>query len=409
MQPDLNSAPCGNTRKSPSPGIALVCAGALIAPLDTSVNVAFPAIVQTFGVPLRDIQWIVLPFVISQTLATLLFGRLGDVYGHRRLFALGLMACVVTHLATSLAPDYPTLTALRALQGAAVGMAVACAPALVSLAVEPQQRVRVLALYASAFSGGLVLGPILGGILVQRFDWPGVFFFRAPLALGVLMLMPHYLPLPLPQPEAQALQASPRSRPPIAWRELRATRFVRLQLTSVAIQLATFSILLWVPFALAGWSGLPVSAAGLLLATFPAGALLAGLVAAQGPWRPGPEHSGTLLQAGLALATLGLAGTAVVIPLQTPAALAFVLVLAGIGLGLFQVGYLERTTRWLPAENRGLAGALVNVTRLGGIVFGVTALSLLGEAVGVAATLAVCAGLLALWSVSYAVWLRRAD
>lgn len=107
--------------------IALICAGALVAPLDSAVNIAFPAITDAFAIVPRDIQWVVLAFVVSQSLASLVCGRLGDLHGHRVIFAAGMASCVVAHWAVAQAQDFATLVALRVVQGIAVGMAVACA------------------------------------------------------------------------------------------------------------------------------------------------------------------------------------------------------------------------------------------------------------------------------------------
>ena len=100
--------------------LAVICLGSLVAPLDTTVNTAFPVITGAFGLALRDIQWVVIPFVLAQTSLALVFGHLGDRIGHRRVFAAGMAACVLGHLAVALAPDFPLLVAGRVLQGMAV-------------------------------------------------------------------------------------------------------------------------------------------------------------------------------------------------------------------------------------------------------------------------------------------------
>src|SRR5690606_30900842 len=72
-------------------GLAIVCLGALLSPLDTTVNTAFPVITEAFSLPLADIQWVVIPYVLSQAIFAIVFGHLGDRFGHRRIFALGLL------------------------------------------------------------------------------------------------------------------------------------------------------------------------------------------------------------------------------------------------------------------------------------------------------------------------------
>lgn len=386
----------------PLAAVALICVGAMVAPLDTAVNVAFPNIVESFGVAPREILWVVLAFVFTQSVASLLSGRLGDLYGHRRMFMLGMLASAIANAALALAPGYGWLIGLRALQGAAAGMAMACAPALVSAASAPEQRGRFLALYASAISAALAIGPVAGGLLIATLGWPGVFLFRAPIALAVLMLVPSVLAPPVRRSGLDA----PSSRPPIAWRDFLSRRFVLLQCSSVAIQGAVFAIMLWVPFALARWSEFPVTAAGLVIAVFPAGSLAASLWLARGAARPTSRAAQAWVLPGQWLAVAGLAGSAWMVPFESPVLLGLTLSVAGVGLGVFQVGYQQQTLDSVAVDNRGLAGSLINVTRLLGIVVGVIGLSAVGDWLGVAGTLAFSAGALAIWALVFRVALR---
>ncbi len=188
-------------------GLAIVCLGALLSPLDTTVNTAFPVITAAFSLPLADIQWVVIPYVLAQSIFALVFGHLGDRFGHRRIFALGLAACALSHAAVALAPDYGVMVAMRVFQGAAVGMTVACAPALATLLFPPSGKALALARYAAAFSLAMAIGPWIGGLLLGAFDWPGVFWFRVPIALVALALvplLPSFAPLPIATATAMA-------------------------------------------------------------------------------------------------------------------------------------------------------------------------------------------------------------
>lgn len=374
---------CAASARRRNAGLAIVCAGSLLAPLDTAVNVAFPSITAAFALALRDIQWIVIAFVVAQSLLTIAFGRLGDLHGHRRIFAIGLAACALAHLAAGFAPDYGWLVAMRVLQGVAVGLVVACAPALATLLFPPEDKRRVLAIYVTAFSLGLAIGPLAGGALVQWLGWPGVFWFRAPLALLVLLLLPLV-------PDARASIADRPQHPDEtaggdraavgAWTmrvaPLRAPRFVAIQVASIAINLACFAILLLVPYALARWPGHSIAAAGALLALFPAGSLAGGALAGRAARR---LTAAAMIRAGLLGAALGLLLTALLLPTHSAAALGAALAVAGLGLGLFQVGYMDATTSMLPPQDRGVAGGLVAVTRLLGIVFGVVGIGALHQ------------------------------
>jgi MFS family permease len=360
-------------------GLILVCAGALVGPLDTAVNVAFPAITGAFGLPLRQIQWVVLAFALTQSVVTLASGRLGDLVGHRRIFAIGMACCAIAHLAAGFAPSFGWLVALRVLQGIAVGLAMACAPALVTLLYPPQHKRQVVAIYVTTFSFGLAFGPLAGGLLIEWLGWPGVFWFRAPLALLVLLCLPWLADVRAAPPGPAQTGVNDTGYGQATEPRLERLAFGLLQLDSVVINFAGFAILLLVPYALTGWPGLDVAGAGLLIALYPGGALLGGLLAG----RFARQMAATaLVRAGLLCAALGLLLVASLVGQHSPVLLGLALTVSGIGLGSFQVGYTDATTSMLPPRHRGTAGALVSVTRLAGILIGVTGISALHEAVG---------------------------
>jgi len=434
-------------------GLAIVCLGALVAPFDTTVNTAFPVITDAFALAPRDIQWVVIAFVLAQSSLALVFGHLGDRFGHRRVFAFGLGASVLAHAAVALAPDFPTLVAMRVLQGMAVGVAVSCAPALATLMFPPAEKGRVLALYAAAVSLAMAVGPWLGGLLLDAFGWPGVFGFRVPLALVALLLLPVLPPIARTAahagagfdwagalglaavlaclvlalvsltgpggagPVGLALLAlgiagavlfvrheSRIARPVLRIAPFRSPRFSGIQAASVVVNLACFANLLLLPYVLTGEAGFSIVAAGLLLSTYPGGSVLGSLLAARLARRWPPAR---MMGVGLAVAAAGLLLTAAILASPAaPVALAAGMLASGLGQGLFQVGYMDATTSMLPIEERGVAGSLVSVTRLLGILLGATGIgwlqglggryevsfAVLGSALALFAALFVAAG-----------------
>lgn len=420
-------------------GLAIVCLGALLSPLDTTVNTAFPVITAAFSLPLADIQWVVIPYVLSQSIFALVFGHLGDRFGHRRIFALGLLACALAHAAVAIAPDYGTLVVMRIFQGAAVGMTVACAPALATLLFPPAGKALALARYAAAFSFAMAIGPWIGGLLLAAFDWPGVFWFRVPialLALALIPLLPSFAPVRavsdghghgkshgfdwagtvalaavlvcltfalvvLTDPEGSiglglALLAlgiaggvgfgrieSRAAQPVLRTGHFAAGRFTGIQLASVAISCACFANLLLLPYVLAGRIGASIVLTGLVLSVYPGGSVIGSIVAGRlaGRW----SHDRQML-AGIAIAAVGLLATALALQAAPAGSLAALLALGmfatGFGQGLFQVGYMDATTDLLPIEERGTAGSLVNVTRLLGLVLGATGIGWLRWSTG---------------------------
>ena len=425
MRPSNLSEP---VHRYPSPhrqrlALAVVCLGSLLSPLDTTVNTAFPVITAAFSLPLRDIQWVVIAYVLAMSSFALVFGHLGDRIGHRRIFAIGLAASVLTHAAVALAPDFPTLVAMRAVQGAAAGIAVSCAPAIATLLYPAADKARVLAFYIAVGSVAMAAGPWLGGLLLQAFGWPGVFWFRTPLALAALLLLP-LLPArqrgvgqasqtgtarfdwagaiglsalltslmlglaELSRPDASlwvalALLAggvgatilwvrheSRVAHPVLRMAPFRSARFSGTQAASVLINLACFANLLLLPYELTRAAGASLASAGLMLSMYPGGSVLGSLVAGRLAARWSSSRlmaMGWLGAAAGLLLTGGLLSTG-----SAPAALILGMLASGLGLGMFQVGYMEATTTLLPIDERGVAGSLVSVTRLLGILLGAT-------------------------------------
>jgi len=396
-------------------GLASLLAGTAVVGLDSAVNIDFPRIAARFALAIPQIQWVVVSYTLTSASLLLVFGRIGDLIGHRRLFRIGAGWSVLAFIACAAAPDFAWLLFGRVAQGVGAGLLLSCGPALATQLYPEARRARALAIYTAGFAGAGALGPVLGGLLLARFDWSSVFWFRAPIALfallaaaaipappraeparaafdgpGALWLVAGLASLVLAIGTAQTahslaalpaagalgaaalfVRAERRATAPIIRPGLfRDPGFALLTAASVLMNLAGFAVLLLVPFALAGFSALPESARGAALALSPAAVALGAPLASRavGRGRAWP------LRAGAALAASGLALCAL-----SPGALGRLLggmLLAGIGQGLFQVAYLDRTAAALPVAERGVAGSLAMLTRTFGLVLGATVLML---------------------------------
>jgi MFS family permease len=171
----------------PALGVGVVCLGTLVVPFDSAVNVAFPAIIRAFSLPIPAIQWVVIAYTLTYAALMLVFGRLGDMLGHRRVFLLGTGCSTVAFLVCAAASSLPWLLAARVAQGVGAALALSCGPALATWLYPESQRSRILGLYTMIFGVGGAAGSLLAGVLVQRFGWQAVFWFRAPIALVSLV------------------------------------------------------------------------------------------------------------------------------------------------------------------------------------------------------------------------------
>ncbi len=400
--------------------LVLVGLGTSVVPLDTAVNIAFPDITHSFGLPIRMIQWVVICYVLTYASLMLAFGRAGDLFGHARVFRTGLLWSVVALLLCAAAPAYGWLLFFRFLQGIGAGLVISVAPAIVTGLFPEQRRGRAAAAFTMIFALGSAAGPLIGGTLVSLWGWPAVFWFRAPIALTALLFVRGLPARPstegrapldiagavllalaisslllfvneLPQPDRQswlaavliimalvalaafAFRESRVAAPIVDLRFFRSLGFAAVNLASVLIYLTSFAVLLFVPYYLVRFTRLPLPVAGAVLAASFAGTIAASALAGRLIERI-PANLVALLGAVLGGAGLVIVGGWDGGAGHTPAILC-ALALQGFGVGLFQVAYLDAVLGAIPARDRGVAGSVAMLTRTLGIVGGAALLT----------------------------------
>jgi MFS family permease len=168
--------------------VLVVALGTLVVPFDSSVNFAFPFITRAFGLPIPAIQWVVIAYTLTYAALMLVFGRVGDVLGYRRVFLTGSLWSAIAFVLCALAQSYGALLGARVLQGVGAALVLSCGPALATSLHSESSRTRVLGIYTMVIGLGGALGPLVAGALVPLIDWPAVFWFRAPLALLAFLL-----------------------------------------------------------------------------------------------------------------------------------------------------------------------------------------------------------------------------
>ena len=399
-------------------GIGAVLLGTLVVPLDSAVNIDFPAITHHFALAIPQIRWIVISYTLTSASLLLVFGRIADMIGHRRVFLIGTGWSAGAFLLCALAPSYPALLAARILQGIGAGLVMSCGPALITALYPEHRRARALGIYTLGFGLGGMLGPVLGGMLIARFGWSAVFWARAPIAaLGGLagLVLPDpprasgqegfdwagavllvgaiaALVLGLDQPDRPVLagiavlgaaggfvafrRQERRARHPIIdLAPFRRPGFAAANLASILLNLAGFTVLLLVPFQLARLPGLPGALWGVLLAASPAGVMAGGPIAGR---LAGRVSARGLMAAGAGLSAVGLAGVALMA--GVPFGLAVAMAVQGVGLGVFQVAYFDVLAGAIPRRDRGVAGSLGMLTRTFGLVAGASLLTRLFQA-----------------------------
>lgn len=176
--------------------LLVLCLGDLMIVLDTTiVNVALPSIREDLGFSEASLAWVVNGYMLTFGGFLLLGGRLGDLFGHRRLFLIGLTLFTAASLACGLAGSPAFLVGARAVQG--LGGAVVSVVALsliMTMFTEPAERAKAMGVIGFVIAGGGSIGVLLGGVLTDVLDWHWIFLVNIPIGVLVLALCLILLP-----------------------------------------------------------------------------------------------------------------------------------------------------------------------------------------------------------------------
>ena len=166
-----------------------IAIGTIMVPINASiVNVSLPAITAFFSTNIAISEWVITAYLINLLGFVLLFGRLGDFYGHERIYMMGLVSFLVTSFLCSLAPSITFLIILRGLQGIAAALMLSVSMGIVKSAFPPSQTGKALGIYAVAISAGLAIGPAIGGLLQTLLGWQTIFLVNIPMGITSFLL-----------------------------------------------------------------------------------------------------------------------------------------------------------------------------------------------------------------------------
>ncbi|MFE4172512.1 DHA2 family efflux MFS transporter permease subunit [Streptomyces sp. NPDC056909] len=196
--PAISPAP-GDSQK-PRTVLVAICAllmGLLVASLDqTIVSTALPTIVSDLG-GLEHLSWVVTAYLLASTAATPLWGKLGDLYGRKRLFQTAIVIFLIGSALCGTAQNMPQLIAFRAVQGLGGGGLIVLSMAIVGDLVPPRERGRYQGLFGAVFGATSVLGPLLGGFFTQELSWRWVFYINLPVGGVALAVIAAFLHIPV--------------------------------------------------------------------------------------------------------------------------------------------------------------------------------------------------------------------
>lgn len=397
--------------------LAAVGSGVLISTTDGSiVNIALNTLVQAFQSNLNVVEWVVLGYLLTLACTLLIMGRLGDMYGKRRIYLIGFALFTFASLLCATAPSIWALIGFRVLQGVGAAMVQAVGPALLVTAFPPSQRGMALGAIGSFVAAGILIGPALGGILLRYVGWEAIFLVNLPIgALGWWLTVRSIAPDQPARPGQRfdlvgagllalalfclllGLTEGPlwgwndgraiglfatalvggvlfliwewrAPQPMLNLRIFRRLAFSLNLLASLVLFLGISFNLLLTPLFFQLVYQFDLQRTGFMLVALPVALSLMSPISGRLSDRVGPR---VLTIAGLAMTAIALLGLSASTPATPPPQMVGFLVLLGIGVGLFQSPNNSTVLGNAPPEALGVASGLLAVVRTVGQTGGI--------------------------------------
>ncbi len=397
-----------------------VAMGIFLSTIDGSiVNVALPTLVQELDAHLATVEWVVLAYLLALGTLMLSMGRLGDMIGKKPVYLVGFVIFTLGSVLCGLAPNVYWLVGFRVVQAVGGAMIMALGMAIVTESFPPSERGRALGVTGSMVSIGIVLGPTLGGLILDALSWHWIFFVNLPVGIvGTLMVM-RFVPARKPagrqrfdlagaltffagmlamllaltlgqqmgfddgrvvlllaggaMAAAAFVVVERRASQPMLDLRLFRNRLFSINLASgwllfVSLSGTTFLI----PFFLQGVLGYEPRQVGLLMATVP---LAVGVVSPLSGALSDRVGTRPITVVGLAMVMVGFWAVSTVTTDMTSLGYVVRFLPVGIGLGTFQSPNNSAVMGAVPRERLGVASGLLSITRIVGQTTGIAVLS----------------------------------
>lgn len=395
--------------------LGAVGTGTFITALNASMmNLAVPFIGAYFQARMPVVEWVLMGYLLVISTLLLTLGRLGDMYGFRKIYLLGCVIFAVGSAFCSLASSIYLLIAFRLLQGVGAAMVMAVGPAILTAAFPPQERGKAMGLQGMFVASALGFGPTLGGLLLNYAGWQFLFYINIPLSL-VITLWAAYVLAPASRkqqrfdlPGAAALFIALGSlllafshgeewgwtsgailglilaaavffplfvrheltctAPMMELRLFKNRLFTAATISAVLNFIVQYIVVFLMPFFFKEVLRLDAARAGLLLSAFPLVILVVAPLSGTLSDRIGSRGLSSL---GMAVSALALFLLSRLTPASTWPEIVWPLLLLGLGNGIFQSPNSSALLGSVPRSHLGVASGMLATARNGGMVLGV--------------------------------------
>jgi len=169
--------------------LAAVSFGLFMIMLDnTVVNVALPSIERDLHVSISSLEWVVTAYALTFAALLITGGKLGDLFGRRRIFIVGIAIFTLSSLACGLAPTSGFLIGARAVQGVGAALMNPASLSIITATFPPRERGQAIGIWAGVSAMALAIGPLIGGLIVDNINWNWIFFINVPVGVAGIVV-----------------------------------------------------------------------------------------------------------------------------------------------------------------------------------------------------------------------------
>jgi len=177
-------------RQSRQAALLVTTVGSFLTPfMGSSIAIALPSIGRDLAMDAILLGWVATTYILASVMFLVPIGRIADIYGRKKIFTCGMITYTTASLLSAISTSAAMLISFRVLQGIGGAMVFSTGVAILTSVFPPQERGRVLGIYAAAVYIGLLVGPFVGGLLTQHLGWRSIFWINVPLGLLMIALI----------------------------------------------------------------------------------------------------------------------------------------------------------------------------------------------------------------------------